>query len=109
MVRLTGWMWLAVIAAAGQGFATAQVLGNPYLTGKYYFRQVSLGTDTRGKIMDGRSILGTMVFDGAGRFTYTGQRVIGAGVAEALSGTGTYTVDAAGFVTMNSLLGSAQV
>src|SRR3954464_11011413 len=106
MDRLKGWVWVAAIAAAGQGFATAQVLGNPYLSGKYYFRQVSFGSDTRGNITDARSILGAMVFDGAGRFTYSGQRVIGAGAAEALTGTGAYTVDPAGFVTMNSLLRS---
>src|SRR4051794_19258537 len=109
MVRLKGWVWLAAVAAAGQGFATAQTLGNQYLTGKYYFRQVSLGSDPRGSITDARSILGAMVFDGAGRFTYTGQRVIGGGAPEALTGTGAYTVDPAGYVTMNSLLRSAQV
>src|SRR5437763_13271463 len=52
MIRLTGWVWLAVAASAGQGLGIAQVLNNQYLTGKYFFRQVSIGTDGTGGITD---------------------------------------------------------
>ena len=58
MIRLKGWVWLAA-AAAAQVAGHAQVLNNQYLTGKYYFRQVSLGTDTSGNLTDARSILGS--------------------------------------------------
>ncbi len=100
MVRLTGW----VLLFAAQGVGGAQVLNNQYLTGKYYFRQVSLSADGKGAVTDARSALGTATFDGAGRFSFTGQQVQGANAAAALTGSGVYSVDAAGFVTMDNLL-----
>src|SRR3954466_13054767 len=100
MVRLTGW----VLLVAAQGLGTAQVLNNQFLTGKYYFRQISLGADAQGAIVDARSLLGSMTFDAVGRFTFTGQQTQGANAAAALSGSGAYSVDAAGMVTMDSPL-----
>ena len=44
MTNRTGWIWVALpMIWAGQLFA--QRLGNQTLTGKYYLRHVSLGTD----------------------------------------------------------------
>src|SRR3954452_20022966 len=100
MIRFNGWVLLAVTAAAGQ----SQVLNNQYLTGKYYFRQLSFAADSAGAISDARSVLGSLTFDGAGGFTFTGQQVQGANAAAALTGKGLYTVDAAGMVTMDSPL-----
>ena len=43
-----------------------------------------------------------MVFDGSGGYTFTGQEIIAAGSAANASGSGTYSVDTAGFVSMTS-------
>ena len=81
---------------------SAQTLTNQSLSGKFFFRQVSLGTDTSGNLTDPRSLQGTLTFDGSGNYTFTGQQVIGTSAATSQSGKGTYIVDAAGFVTMDS-------
>jgi uncharacterized protein (TIGR03437 family) len=79
-----------------------QTLGNQSLKGNYYFRYVSMGATAAGALNDPRSALGTMIFDGAGNYTFTGQQVTGTAAAASASGFGTYTVDPAGFVTMTS-------
>ncbi len=104
MSALRRWAWLAVAGAAAQGFGHAQLLNNQYLTGKYFFRQVSLGTDTRGGISDARSALGTITFDGVNGFDLTGQQVIGTGGVSSLTLSGRYSVDPAGFVSIDSPL-----
>jgi uncharacterized protein (TIGR03437 family) len=83
MIRLTGWVLLAGLAIA----ANAQVLNNQYLTGKYYFRQIAVGTDSKGGVAAPQSLSGTLNFSGTGTFDF-----------------GTYTVDPAGFVVMDSPL-----
>jgi uncharacterized protein (TIGR03437 family) len=75
----------------------AQTINNQALTGKYFFRHVSIGTDSR-------SLLGTMIFDGAGHFTFTGQLVAGTGAASAQAGAGAYAIDAAGMLALDSPL-----
>lgn len=89
------------LCAAG---AAAQTMDNKSLTGKYFFRQVSLGASSKGAIVDPRSILGTMTFDGAGHYSFTGTEVQGSGTPASQSGSGTYAVDPAGFVTMDNPL-----
>src|SRR5690348_17224008 len=79
-----------------------QTLNNQSLTGKYFFRHVSLGTDATGNLTDARSLLGSITFDGAGHYNFTAQLVLGAGSATAQTGSGTYSVDPAGFVSMAS-------
>jgi uncharacterized protein (TIGR03437 family) len=98
MVFLKSWVALTVLAVAGQ----AQVLSNQYLTGKYYFRHLSFGTDAKGGLTDGRTLSGTMTFDGAGNFTYTGTLAVGSGAPAAQSGSGKYSVDPAGFVALDN-------
>ena len=84
---------------------SAQTLTNQSLTGKYFFRQVSLGTDSSGNLTDARSLLGAITFNStAGTYSYTGQEVIGSAAAVSQSGSGKYAVDPAGFVTMDSPL-----
>ena len=71
---LKSWVALAALVVAGN----AQVLNNQYLSGKYYFRHVSFATDTKGGLADGRTLAGSMTFDGAGGFTYSGSLTAGA-------------------------------
>src|SRR5688572_16417160 len=96
----TGWLWLILAAVPG----SSQVLINQSLNGKFYFRQVSLGTNDAGNLTDPRSLLGTITFDGTGRFSFTGQEVSGNNAAVSQTGSGAYSVDPAGFVTLDSPL-----
>ena len=91
--------WIPLLLAAS---LNAQVLDNHNLTGKYYFRHIMLTTDALGNISDARSLLGAMVFDGAGHFTYTSQQAIGLAVATPQNGNGSYTMSPAGFVVMTN-------
>ena len=101
MRKRTGWIGAASIAILA-GSAFAQTLGNQTLTGKYYFRHLSLGTGgaNPASLSDPRSLIGTITFDGSGKYTFTGQQVIGAGAAAATAGAGSYTVEAGGFVSI---------
>lgn len=82
--------------------SAAQTLSDQSLSGKFFFRHVSLGTDAFGNLTDPRSLLGAMIFDGAGNYTFTGQQVVGSNASTSLSGKGTYTVDPAGFVVLDN-------
>ncbi len=106
MKRLSGSFCLLAAGLLPAALAPAQTLGNASLNGKFYFRQVSLGTDATGSITDPRSILGTVTFDGAGRFSFTGQQVTGGAAPASQTGSGAYAVDAAGNVQMDSPLRS---
>src|SRR5580704_8786479 len=79
---------------------SAQTLSNQSLSGKFFFRYVSIGSDSSGNATDPRSLLGTLTFDGAGGYSFIGQEVAGGGAAASATGTGAYSVDAAGDVTM---------
>jgi uncharacterized protein (TIGR03437 family) len=100
--------WIQVFAAAwaalfgGNGAASGQTLGNPFLKGNYFFRYVSMGANSTGSLADPRSLQGTLAFDGAGNYTFTGQQVTGSAAAAAANGSGTYSVDSAGLVTMTN-------
>lgn len=95
-------MAAALIWAASLG---AQTINNQSLTGNYFFRHVSLGTDTSGNLTDARSLLGNLTFDGAGHFTFSGQQILGTAAATAVTGNNlTYSVDPAGFVSLASPL-----
>jgi uncharacterized protein (TIGR03437 family) len=103
MRNRTGWLWVGagMLAAAS---LSAQTLNNQSLNGKFFFRQVSLGADGAGNLTDPRSLQGTITFDSAGNFTFTGQQVIANNAATSQSGKGTYSVDPAGFVSLDSPL-----
>ncbi len=105
MTKRTGYLWVGfgLLAAAS---LSAQTLNNQSLGGKYFFRQVSLGTDTAGNLTDPRSLQGVLTFDSNGNYTFTGQQVIGNNAATSQSGKGVYTVDPAGFVSIDSPLRS---
>lgn len=91
-------MWLS------GGVIFAQIMSTQSLSGKYFFRHVSLGASSKAAIVDPRSLLGTITFDGAGHYSFSGQEVEGASAATAQTGSGAYSVDSAGFVTMDSPL-----
>ncbi len=61
-----------------------------------------MGATAAGALADPRSMQGTMTFDGGGAYTFTGQQVTGTAAAAGSSGSGTYSVDPAGFVIMTS-------
>jgi hypothetical protein len=84
------------------GAAAAQTLTNSSLTDKYFFRHLMIGSDAKGNITDTRSLLGAITFDGNGGFTFAGQQNIGTAAAAPLTGSGKYSVDPAGIVTMDN-------
>jgi uncharacterized protein (TIGR03437 family) len=98
-----GLAWVSLAALLGTSVISAQTLNNQSLSGKFFFRYVSIGSDSSGNATDPRSLLGALTFDGNGNYSFTGQEVIGAAAAAAsATGTGVYSVDPAGNVTMDS-------
>lgn len=96
-------IWKAWAIALSAGWmVSGQTLSNQKLTGNYYFRYVSISAAASGAISDPRSLQGTLSFDGAGNYTFTGQQVTGTGAAAAATGKGSYTVDPAGDVTLTN-------
>ena len=83
---------------------SAQTLSNQSLSGKFFFRYVSIGSDSSGNATDPRSLLGAITFDGNGNYTFNGQQVTGGAAAASATGAGIYAVDPAGDVTMDSPL-----
>jgi uncharacterized protein (TIGR03437 family) len=106
MRRSVGWIWVVAASWAalfgGSRGASAQTLGNQSLKGNYFFRYVSMGANSAGSLADPRSLQGTLIFDGAGNYTFTGQQVTGTAAAASASGKGTYSVDPGGFVSMTN-------
>ncbi|HJT87618.1 MAG TPA: hypothetical protein VJ732_07170 [Bryobacteraceae bacterium] len=91
-----------VAAFLGISLAHAQTLNNASLNGKYFFRHVSLSVDVAGNLADPRSLLGTITFDGLGHYSFAAQLVEGGGAPVPLTGSATYSVDPAGFVSLDS-------
>ncbi len=106
MNKWTGWQRALLAGVFALPLLQAQTLSNQSLSGKFFFRQVSLGTNNSGSITDPRSVLGTMTFDGAGHFSFTGQEVVGTAAAVSQTGSGSYSVDPAGNVVMDNPLRS---
>lgn len=71
------------------------------LSGSFNFRQVLL-VGNAADVTETRSASGTLVFDGAGNFTFTGQQLVNQTPAAALSGSGTYTIKTTGVVTLTN-------
>jgi hypothetical protein len=78
--------------------ANAQVssLGNASVSGPFFFRHLEFSTDTVGNVNDCRSALGTMTFDGAGRYTINAQQTVNTFAATPLTGSGSYSIGASG-------------
>ena len=82
---------------------SGQVLSNKSLTGKYFFREVLLASDTP----QVQSAFGTLTFDGNGSFSLTSQQLTdGSAPVNGNANNLTYSVDAAGLVTMSDPLRS---
>lgn len=98
--------WLLLTTAT---LAWAQISTNQSLNGKYYFREVMLVTDgsTSPNVTNTMSGAGTITFDGNGNYTVAGQQLVGMTPAASLISTGTYTVSAGGFATLNNPLKSS--
>lgn len=79
-------------------------MNNQSLSGKYFVRQVSLVASGKAAITDPRSLIGTITFDGSGHYSFSGQEVVGTNGATAQTGSGSYSVDPAGFVSMDNPL-----
>lgn len=80
----------------------AQTLSNKSLTGKYFFREVLIATDTSQTLTEA----GNMTFDGNGNVSISGQSLNGTSAPAPASSTGTYSVDGGGFVTLTDPLRS---
>ena len=57
-------MSLAVCTGVRAG---AQSPDNKVLTGKYFFREILVTTDTSGAVTDARSVVGVLTFNAAGQ------------------------------------------
>ncbi|MBZ5575509.1 MAG: hypothetical protein LAP40_02990 [Acidobacteriia bacterium] len=79
-----------------------QTFSNQTLNSKYFFRQVSLGTDGAGNLTDARTMYGTMTFDGAGHYSFNAQVIQGNTTPTPQSGSGTYSLDAAGILSLDN-------
>src|SRR4051812_11226584 len=99
MTKLPGWKQVILVCLLNVLPVFAQVLNNQTLTGKYYFRHLSLGTDGvhSGNFTDPRTLFGSLTFDGSGHYAYIGQLLTGINAAVPQTGSGTYSLDAAGF------------
>src|SRR5436189_1718813 len=84
------------------GAAMAQTLSNSALTGKYYFRHLSLSTDTAENITDMRSLSGSITFNGAGSYSFAGEQTLGTAALAPLNGSGTYSVSPDGALTLTN-------
>ncbi len=86
--------------------AQAQTLtaapGNSSVNGRYFFRQLQFSTDTSGNITGTTSSLGSLVFDGAGGFTVNGSQTVGNLAATPLTGTGSYSVQTSGAMSISN-------
>jgi len=92
---------IAVCVFASLGL-TGQTLSNKSLTGKYFFREVLLATDTSQTL----TLAGTMTFDGNANIAIAGQSLTGTAAPATLASNGTYSVDSGGIVTISDPLRS---
>jgi uncharacterized protein (TIGR03437 family) len=83
----------------------AQTLNNQSLSGKYYFRHVSLGTNSPSPAsLEALTLMGSITFNGSGRYDYIGQQLIGHTAVVSQTGSGAYSLDQSGFVSLDSPL-----
>src|SRR5450759_4418083 len=70
MTKPAGWGWLILAGLLSVLSSPAQGLSNQNLSGKFYFRHISLGTDgvNSGSLRDARTLVGSITFDGVGHY-----------------------------------------
>ena len=93
---------LLTLASAVITQLSGQSLGNGSLSGKYNARHLMLGVNASGAITDARTFYGSLTFDGAGNFTYTGSQLVGSAAPLPISGAGKYAVQATGYISMTN-------
>jgi uncharacterized protein (TIGR03437 family) len=106
MIKVPGWKWVILAGLFSVQPVFAQVLTNQSLSGKYYFRHLSLGTDgvNLGNLTDPRTLFGSITFDGSGHYSYTGQLLTGINAPVSQTGSGAYSLDPGGFLLLDSPL-----
>ena len=99
---LPGLLWPAI--------ATAQMVGDESLSGDYHFVHLLVSVSLDQTVTDARNLGGTITFDGAGSFTYSGRLGSGAGAPAPSMGAGVYSVQSNGFVTLtNPIAGGLEI
>ncbi len=93
-----GVVWAILFAVAGY----SQTLDQRSLSGRYWVRHLQLGVDSSSTISSARTFTGTFSFDGNGAYTFNGSQVIGSYAPSALNGSGTYSVQSAGSVSLTN-------
>ncbi len=81
---------------------SAQQLDDSALTGGYYFVQLLVTVTPEGVTSSGRNLGGSMTFDGNGGFSFTGRQGVDSGMPSAAAGSGSYTVNSSGFVSLTN-------
>jgi uncharacterized protein (TIGR03437 family) len=101
---------LLVLGCTGfLGCGLAATLDNASLSGQFFFVHL-LVTSANGQAANAQNVAGAMTFDGKGRYTYSGQTASGPASPADSSGSGAYTVNAAGTVTLtNPIQGALQI
>ena len=65
---------------------------------------MSLGANVQGALTDARSLIGSITFTGSGRYSLTAQQLNGNTAPSNQTGSGAYSVDPAGFVSIDNPL-----
>lgn len=103
---------VCVVSAAES--ASAQTLGDASLNGAYGFVHLLAEQGANGSTANAHNLGGVMTFDGAGGFSFQAQLGSGGDAPQPSNGSGQYSVDASGFVTLthpifNNLVLNARV
>lgn len=107
--RRTGMFWpgrirsLSLALIVFTGLLPAQVLDNHSLNGRYHFIHLLATVTTPGVTKDVNNLSGTITFDGAGSFTFSGDLGRGQTAPEPLSGSGVYSVAPTGLVSLDNV------
>lgn len=90
-------VWATLTAACfGKTLSTSSLIG------KYFVRHLEFTTDNSNKVTDARSITGAITFDGTGKYTFSGQQVIGTVAAAPFATAGMYSVSPGGIVLLTN-------
>jgi uncharacterized protein (TIGR03437 family) len=93
---------VAALFLLSAGSVYSQSLSNGSLNGKYFFRHLMILGNTAGSVSEIRTAYGSITFNGAGAYTFTGSQIIANAAPAAFSGTGSYTVKSTGYVTISN-------
>ena len=97
---------LGALTGFAQSTPGPDTSANAQLKGTYYFRQLITSTfDSSGNVTGVASLSGTMVFDGKGGYTATGQKTdskVSSGASQPLSAQGTYGVGSNGLAYLDN-------